>query len=514
MPEFKSDSGTGRVMKNGLFVALRFGVYTLAGILFIPFLVDQYGKGSYGLIALAGFLTQYVGRISSSVGSSVARFLNVALNKNDWEEASEIFSTALAANVGLVLLQLPIYALCIWKLEWIMEFPVDVATDFRILVACNVLIFMIGTSTGILYTPLQAANRVDLGAKIDTARYLVRIALLIGLVLHFGAKLWIIGVVDLGLAILHVFIGYVYYRRLAQNLVFKWSRVSRKWFRPVLDMAGWMLVFGFGQALFVKTDVWVVNRFVDADMAGVYAALLVWPNFLRQVGNQIEALIMPVYIIDYAKGSYDRIAESCMFLYRTLSYFAAVVGGVFCGFVPWILKLWLGEEFMHYAPLLWIMIFYVVLTLNKAVTWPIFPCFNKANQLGLTTLLCGALNLGLSIKVAVAGWGAIGVAVVTLVTLFLLFGILYPWCVSGIVGIKFRDFLFCHLQTIFLFLLIALPIVATTMELPFILSVPVALLVVVVGSMTIWKKMYGEVEKNRIMAELNKMMGKLQGFGK
>ena len=140
--EFKADSSVKQVLKNGFYVAIRFGIQILTGVLFIPFLVKQYGTGTYGLIALAGFLTQYVGFISGCIGSSIGRFLNVSLNKNDWQAANEMFSTALVANVTLVLLQIPFFAWGIWKLDWVIDFPSEMGLDFRILVACNVAIFL------------------------------------------------------------------------------------------------------------------------------------------------------------------------------------------------------------------------------------------------------------------------------------------------------------------------------------------------------------------------------------
>lgn len=510
MTDFKSDSSANRILKNGFFVAIRFGIYTLVGILFIPFLIDHYGKGTYGLIALAGFLTQYVGIISGCVGSAVARFINVALNKNDWRQASEIFSTAFAANIGLVILQLPIYALAIWKLNWIITFPPEVASDFRILVICNILIFLISSLTGVLYTPLQAANRVDLGSKIDIVRQVIRMALLVALILGYGAKLWIIGAVDLSLSVLNVLVGWFFYRKYGGNLVFKWGYITYKWIRPVIEMAAWMLAFALGQALFVKIDVWVVNRFVSAELAGVYAVLLVCPNFIRQIGNHMDVLILPVYMIDYAKGNLARIAESCRFLYRMLSFFGAIIGGIICGYAPGILRAWLGEDFVQYSYLLWLMVLYVVLTLNKSITWPIFPAFDKAKQLGVTTLFCGLLNLLLSIGFVALGWGVYGVAIATLLSLFLLFGILYPWRVSTIINVRLRDFLFCHVLTLSIFSYFAFSLAlvgGSTFHLA--AKITASASIFALGIFCIWKFVCSSSERQRIRNEIGKLKAKV-----
>ena len=54
MGEFKSDSSVKRVAKNGVFTALRFGVFALSGIVFIHFLVRQYGFAAEGVGRMTG----------------------------------------------------------------------------------------------------------------------------------------------------------------------------------------------------------------------------------------------------------------------------------------------------------------------------------------------------------------------------------------------------------------------------------------------------------------------------
>jgi O-antigen/teichoic acid export membrane protein len=455
MPEFKSDSSSRRIMKNGVFTALRFGVNSLSGFVLVYFFTRKFGTETFGLIALAGFLTTYIGMISQCTGTAVGRFMNVALNKNDWQQANEIYSTAIIANLAFICIQLPVFAGAIWKLNWFFDFAPEITRDFQILVACNVAVFFMNMIGGVIFTPIQAANRVDIGMKFEIWRQILRLILLFGLISLLGAKLWIIGVIDLGLSLfLFGWVVAICRKMVDSNLKFRLRFITWKWVLPVANMTGWVLVFVLGQAFFVKTDVWVLNKFVSPEMAGIYAALLVWPNAIRQVGNQVEALIAPVYMIDYAKGNVARIGEGCIFLSKIMSLFAATVGGVMCGASSVLLPLWLGKEFVQFDLLFLIMMIYVVLTMNKAVTWPVFTAFNKVNQLGITTLFCGILNLFLSIVLASLGYGALGVASATLFSLFLLFGVLYPWRVSTILDISLLPFLKGHVSTLGLFFFI------------------------------------------------------------
>ncbi|MEN7972430.1 MAG: hypothetical protein ABFR47_01205 [Verrucomicrobiota bacterium] len=451
--KFHSDSSSGRIVTNGIFTAIQFGIYTLSGVFFIPFLVRKYGSGTYGLIALAGFLTQYIGLISRCVGNSTARFLNIALNQNDWRQANEIFNTALVANLGFMLLQLPFFALGIWKLAWIMDFPPEITTDFRILVSCNVAVFFLSLITGVIRTPIQAANRLDISSTLEGVRLGLRIVLLLVLIRFFGAKLWLIGVVDLGLALVFGVATFFIYRGLASDLVFRKEFISKKWIRPVANMTGWTIVMALGAGMCLKTDVWMINRFVNSEMAGIYAALLVWPNFLKQISKQLASVMAPVYMIDYAKGDLGRIANLSLFSAKLLSCFAGLVVGCLGVFATPLLGLWLGDWATEHAPLFQIMTLYLAFTIGEAVLWQIFVAMNKVHYTGIVSLSMGVINIAISMTLVFLGFGAMGVAVGTVIASVLASAIAIPLGLCRLLSISPRAVWRNHLGSLLMLLL-------------------------------------------------------------
>jgi len=426
------------MVKNGVYTVGRFSIYTLSGVFFVPFLVRQYGSGAYGLIALAGFLTQYVGLVSRCVGNSVARFLNVALNKNDWKQANEIFSTALVANAVLILVQIPLFAVGIWKLDFLIDFPPEAAVDFRILVVCNVLVFFISMMTGVFITPIQAANRLDISSTIDSLRIALRLVLLFFLIINFGAKLWIIGVVDLGLAIANTIATYALYRILAKDLRYSFRHISRKWVRPVMKMAGWTIVTAIGASLFLNTDVWMINRFVGKEMAGVYAAILVWPNFIRQISKQVAAVLTPVYLIDYARGNIDRIARISMSSAKLIGCLAGLMVGFLCVVAEPLLVLWLGPGSEVHGLLFRVMLFHLVFNIGESTLWQIYTTINKVHFAGIVSLVSGVLNIVVSLTLIYFGLGAVGVAAGTAFALFLSCGLAIPLGVCRELNVPYR----------------------------------------------------------------------------
>ncbi|MDZ8117756.1 lipopolysaccharide biosynthesis protein [Pontiella agarivorans] len=447
MPEFKSDSSLRRILSNGVYTVSRFGIYAISGILFIPFLVKEFGSGSYGLLALGGFLTQYIGMISSCVGTAVARYLNIALNSNDWKQANEIFTTAIVANAGFILLQLPLFALGVWKLDWLIDFPEELASDFRILVACNILLFFLNIMKGVLFTPIQAANRLDISEKFMIGSQIARMVLLFGLIKCCGARLWIVGAVDLSLSICVFLIGVSIYHKLVQeNLIFKREYITTKWVKPILSMAGWSLVSMLGFSLFVKTDVWIINRFVSKEMAGVYAALLVWPNLIKQVGSVLGGLVAPVFTIDFAHGRNERMVDSLMVSAQFVAYAASLLCGIFIALAPGLIRLWLDESFIQYALWIRLLLGLLVFTISGSVFWRIFVTIGETKYMGLGNLIPGVLNISFSLLLVHFGYGALGVIYASMAALVLKENILFPFWISKEVGIPFWRFLLIYLR--------------------------------------------------------------------
>jgi O-antigen/teichoic acid export membrane protein len=339
------------------------------------------------------------------------------LNKNDWGQANQIFSTAIVANLYLVLLQLPFFALGLWKLDALIEFPPERSTDFRILVACNILVYLSAVVLSVVRTPIHAANRIDIGLKLEVVGQVVRLSALYLLITRIGPRLWIIGVVDLVLASLGLVGSIFISRKVARNLVFRRCHISWKWVKPIMSMAGWSIVATLGQILFQKTDVWIVNRFVDAKMAGVCAALLVWPNFVQQIAKNISALIMPVIMIDFAQERFERIRSMMLIVSRLFCIMAAFICGLIMVFGGWLLELWMGEGYRQYNIFLVLMLIHFPLTLVREAIWGIFPAFNKMHYLGISNLVSGSMNIALSLLAVRLGYGLEGVIVATGISL-------------------------------------------------------------------------------------------------
>ena len=98
---------------NSFFQVLSFVTHVAIGIWLVPYLLGHLGRSAYGLIPIAGMMTQYVALISYSISSAVNRFLTIALQQHATDEANRIFNTAFFSYLAIGLLQIPVFLLVI-----------------------------------------------------------------------------------------------------------------------------------------------------------------------------------------------------------------------------------------------------------------------------------------------------------------------------------------------------------------------------------------------------------------
>jgi O-antigen/teichoic acid export membrane protein len=397
--------------RNMFLQVLSFTLQIGIGIWLVPYLVQHLGRAAYGLIPIAGVMTQYVSLVSYSISGAVTRFLTIALQQNDDEEANRIFNTAFFSYLALGLLQIPLFGLIIYCANTIFSIPEELYRDAIVLLMCSAASFLISLACSVFNVPMYANNRLDISRAIDIVRLIGRLAGIIILFGLFGPALRYVGYVDLSLTILLCATYVVIARRLAPVLKlnvrsYDWSKV-----RQLTGMGGWLVVNQLGALLFLRIDVWVCNRFVSPEAAGDYAAILQWSNLIRQAGTLLAAVTAPMILIYYARGEVERLIRLSTLSVRVLSLLLAIPISLLCIFSQPLLSLWLGESFAGLWPLMVIMVSHLAINVGVMPLFSIQIAVNKVRWPGIVTLIMGTGNLTLAIFLAkYAGWGIYGVA--------------------------------------------------------------------------------------------------------
>lgn len=389
-----------QVPRNLLFHVLSFVLHVGIGVLLVPYLLGHLGRAAYGLIPIAGIMTQYVSLISQGISSAVNRFLTISLQRNDTEEANRIFNTAFFSYLALGLIQIPVFGMVLSYADSILTIPRELYTDTILLLACSAIAFVLNLLTSVFGVPMYANNRLDIIRCIDIAREVCRFTAIVGCFTLFSPALRYVGYVDLAISVLVGLANVIMGKRLAPGLRLAASDYDWRKVRQLMGMAGWLLISHIGFLLFLRIDIWVCNRFVGAEAAGDYAAVVQWAALLRHGGRIVSGLIAPMVMIYYARSEIAQLIELSKVSVRVFSLFLAVPIAVGCVFSRVMLGLWLGESFVRLAPLMVIMLCHLGINVGVMPLFSLSVAMNRVRWPGLVTLVMGVLNLVLAITLA------------------------------------------------------------------------------------------------------------------
>jgi membrane protein EpsK len=185
-------------------------------------------------------------------------------------------------------------------------------------------------------------------------------------------------------------------------------------------MSGWVLLDQLGTLLFLGTELILVNKLCGSEATGRYAIILSWVLLLRAMVDIVSSTLTPMYFTYYAKGEMENIVKLLKKSIKFLGLIIALPVGLICGFASSLLTVWVGANFAGLAPLMWILVGHLVISLAIMPAFAVQVTFNKVRTPAIVTLFMG---LGVII-IAVfftrfLGWGIYGIAVASAGTFLL-----------------------------------------------------------------------------------------------
>lgn len=421
---------------------LSFVAYALSAIWLTPYLFKHLGAAAFGLVPIAQLFTQYVSIITANLSGAVNRFLTVELQKPDGNPV-RIFNSSLALYAILVFIQLPIFFVGIQYADDLFSIPAELRADALLLLGFSAGGFLLSLIGGVFGVSIYSKNRLDISASVNLARLVLRLVLIVVLFTAFGPKLRFIGYIDFVLNVLMLTTSIFLWRKFTPELVISPLQIDLKLLRPIFNMSIWTIINQFGSLLYLRSDIWIINRFISPVMAGVYAAVLVVANFIRQLANLFSGQFGPVSMSYWAKGELDEMCRVLRLAIKVLSISLAIPVAFLLLNGSRVLGLWLGPDFSTHALLLGVLCIH--LPLNAGVI-PLFQLQSASNTVrvpALVTFAMGVLNVVVSYLLGVTfGMGAIGVAMATAIVLTMKNALFTPYYAAVVlkkpVGIFFK----------------------------------------------------------------------------
>jgi len=420
---------------------LSFAVSVLIAVWYTPYLIRHLGVGAYGLIPLATSITFYFGLATITLNAAVGRFLTIALDQQESEDANRIFNTALVGNVIIVCLLFAPAIVASWYVGVWFNTPPGYERALSwlfVCIICSSFVTMLNSSFSLASF---CRNRFDLSNTINIASNLIRISTVVVLFNCFVPQVWHVGIGAVVAALFSMLGSIVIWWHLTPVLQIQPLSYDVPTLLNLTSLGGWLLVSEVGSLLLISIDLIVVNKLFGAEAGGRYGAILQWSFLLRSMAYLIAGVFGATIFMLYGRQDTTGLVRYSQQAVKILGLTIALPIGLVCGFSSSLLHVWLGAEFVSLGPLMFLM------TIHLAVNLGMLPLFNirlaakKVCVPAIVTCLSGVVNLGLALLLAgPVGWGMYGVAAAGAIVLTGVNLIFYPCYSAHIVGLSHDSF--------------------------------------------------------------------------
>ena len=152
-----------------------------------------------------------------------------------------------------------------------------------------------------------------------------------------------------------------------------------------------------GNNFLTQIDLLVGNRYLPAEIIGLYAAILLLPNSIRNIAFAISSAFTPTTISIYSSGNMEKLRKYSNRVIKLSGYLVGWPVAIISGLAIPILKIWLGKDFSPYEFTILLML--LPLTAHLAVNqlFNVQQAMNKVKIPAFASIIIGGMNLLLAV---------------------------------------------------------------------------------------------------------------------
>jgi O-antigen/teichoic acid export membrane protein len=402
-----------------------------AGFLLTPFILSQLGPSSYGLWVLVGSIAAYGFLFDLGITSAVVKYTAEYQARDDIEQMSSLIATTLwfYLLIGLLLIVLgALFAPIFPQIFNVAEGEEEIASWLVLITSVSMAMSLIST---IPTSVLSGLQRFDLINILTTSGTLfVAIATIITLLMGGGVLGMVAVTIPLTLLMQIPSIWLV--KRVEPGLRYGLRGADRTLARTLFSYSSAIFVSKISGNLQNKTDEIVIGAFLPITAITPYSLARRLSEISQILTNQFMRVILPLASELDAGNDQGRLRALYLTSTRlTLAIFFPF-GAIMTILAPNILTVWVGEEYVPYGYLVFIL---TIARFVDIIGWPggaVLQGMARHRPLAYMSLGAAILNLAISIVLA-PRLGLFGVALGTLIpTIIVILGFIQPYILRTI----------------------------------------------------------------------------------
>lgn len=380
-----------------------------------PFIVRHVGVEAYGFVAMSNDLLAYISVLTMALNSMSARFIAIAMHKNELEEAREYYASTIGANIILSICIFSIFLPGIICLEQIINIPNSLIIDVKCLFLFSLVNFFLVLIFSSYGTGYIICNKLYLSSVVQIKGSLLRLGVLAGLFTFCVPHVAYMGIGALAGSIWNKVYDFYYQHKLVPELRFSLSACRWQRCRILLASGVWSSITRLGNILAGNLDLLIVNLFLSSTEMGILAVVKIVPTFLTTVTGMMAGVYMPEFLELYAKEKFDEMVESINRAMKVFSLVLSMPLVVFLSSGDVFFRLWMPGQDAEYMYILSVLSLMAIVVIGPvAMLHNIFTVVNKLKTNSLLVVFTGFLNTVAGLVVLkYTDWGLYGIVFIT-----------------------------------------------------------------------------------------------------
>ena len=289
-----------------------------------PYVLEFIGKDVYGFVSLANNFTGYVSVFTVALNGMLSRYVTISFAKKDSDSVSRYMSSVVLANVGIMLILLPISIVFVANLGRFINLPAGAEWDVKLLFLLIFISFCVNLPGGCFYSCTYAANRLDKANISSLISSILRITVLMVMLVTLTPHVWYVGFASL-LCTAYLIVAYRHYQKKFMPGI----HIALRYFdwRTVKELMGigiWNSISQLSQLLLTGLDLVIANVMVSVISMNLLSYAKMIPSQLLSLLAAVAGIFAPMMTIAYGKGDKNEFIRETNFAIKCSGFLCSV----------------------------------------------------------------------------------------------------------------------------------------------------------------------------------------------
>jgi Na+-driven multidrug efflux pump len=385
--------GQNRQFAINMFAQIVAFIINLAiGLLLPSYIVNNLGKEAYGFVGLANNFVSYAQIITVAIDSMSARFITIAIYRDDYESANKYFSSVYYSNLFLSGIICIASTLIIIYLEFLVTVPPNILFDVKLLYAFVFLNAILSAITNVYGIATFVRNRLELASIRAVISNIIRVVVLIGLFWIFKPHVWYLGLTAVLCTLYITYTNIGFTRKLLPEINVSWMSFNIHHTKELLASGMWNTLSKLSEILSQGFDLLIANIFIGAAGMGMLSISKTVPTMILSVFAMLASLYTPQLTASFAKNNYTEIKTQLLSSMRLFGCLTSIPMAILYAYGDLFFKLWIPHEnALQLQTLAVVGTIGMCFALPQEGLWNIFTITNKVRMTSINLLLFSLL---------------------------------------------------------------------------------------------------------------------------